>query len=174
MYSMRDPRWAALRMGNSRYPIGVRGSLLCCLADVILDTRQTCNPASLNRWLAQQGGYTHHGDIVLSALESWGISERSTQADGALDSSFAAIRMALRMHLTVLVCVWRDPWRARDLHWLRVLMLADGDLSVHDPWQLPGDQYPVTLMPLYARPDQSMDDAVRAVRYLRSVQELTR
>ena len=167
MTSMIDERWRDIRIGNSRRTIGEHGSLLCCISEMLAQAGNPMNPASLNRWLAENGGYSSRGDLIFDAIQPLGIQRRPHTGDGQLNSTVAAIGIALRRGLGVLIAVRRVPWRASEWIWLRVLMVSGADFSIHDPSLSPAENYPVLLLPRYARPEQTLSDIIRDAQYWR-------
>ena len=107
MTSMIDERWRDIRIGNSRRTIGEHGSLLCCISEMLAQAGNPMNPASLNRWLAENGGYSSRGDLIFDAIQPLGIQRRPHTGDGQLNSTVAAIGIALRRGLGVLIAVRR-------------------------------------------------------------------
>jgi len=164
---MIDERWRDIRIGNSRRTIGEHGSLLCCISEMLAQAGNPMNPASLNRWLAENGGYSSRGDLIFDAIQPLGIQRRPHTGDGQLNSTVAAIGIALRRGLGVLIAVRRVPWRASEWIWLRVLMVSGADFSIHDPSLSPAENYPVLLLPRYARPEQTLSDIIRDAQYYR-------
>ena len=174
MTSMIDERWRDIRIGSSKRTIGEHGSLLCCISEMLAQAGNPMNPASLNRWLASRGGYSRRGDLLYDVLQPLGIWRRPYTGDGQLSNTVAAIGIALRRGLGVLIAVRRVPWRASGWIWLRVLMVSGADFSIHDPSLSPAENYPILLLPRYAKPEQTLSDVIRDAQYWRIGEEQLR
>ena len=58
-YSQNDPRWRNDRLGTSSTTIGWNGCLITCCAMVMKFYGEVTDPAKLNTWLVQHGGYAN-------------------------------------------------------------------------------------------------------------------
>ena len=165
MFSMLDPRWADVQIGNSTVRMRVGGSLICCLAEVLRYEQPLYDPATLNRWLAQRGGYDPKSYMLVGdPLRLLGLNAvRPCDELGKI--SMSALYQALGKRQNVLIAVsrlqtLRTPWV-----WLRVLGVWKNDFFCddflcHDPTLPPDFQEPVRLLPRYARPNQKLEDVI--------------
>lgn len=162
MYSMNDPRWSNIKLGNTRHKIGRHGSALVVLAEFLRSTGEDTDPARLNRELCLYSGFDKRGWPVPSALVGFGLTVHEQILDRLDDDYLKRIRGWIRQQYLVLLVVNRGTGRRYQPHALGALSLHWGDILVHDPI-LPEDlQVPVQLLPRYGFPHQHLPDVIRA------------
>lgn len=166
MYSQRDPLWESVRLGTSRKTIGNTGCLVTVIAEFLRHAPIRRDPASLNRWLVNNGGFVRGNRFVFSACDPLGLHLETLRDWSDVAANVGLIRAWIRDQCHVAVEVNFRPWGAFTMHWVGVLSILGDDLVVHDPWMPIGSQEPVHLLPRYARPDWTLERAIyRAVAY---------
>lgn len=129
VYSQRDPKWAAVRMGTSIGTIGSVGCLITSIASMLTDAGKTYTPDTLNSWLVQNGGYVSGNLFVYASVDKLGMTQFKTRIDcpttaapiSQLDAEIAASNFVL-----VKVNNGLPP----DYHWVRYI----GEGKMIDPW----------------------------------------
>lgn len=129
VYSQRDLKWAAVRMGTSIGTIGSVGCLITSIASMLADAGKIYTPDTLNSWLIQNGGYVSGNLFVYASIDKLGATQFKTRIDcpkdpapiGQLDAEIIASNFVL-----VKVNNGLPP----DYHWVRYI----GESKMIDPW----------------------------------------
>lgn len=166
MFSQIDPRWRDVRLGTGNSTIGQEGCLICCIAQILADSGELIDPASLNRWLCRHGGYTGGNRFVFASVDRLGLWLVDVRDWRKAPANIDEIRRWKRDLLHVIIAVNATPWSSYHEHWVLVEACLSDDLLILDPLLPPEAQQPTRLLPRYARPDWDLARAVhRAVVY---------
>jgi hypothetical protein len=139
-YSQRDLRWAGLQLGTGPSTIGQAGCLIVAVAAGLRGFGVDTDPARLNAWLIEHGGYSQGDLFIWQSIEPFGVHLQSYVACPLTAAPMAQIRQALASGYLVIAEVDAQPGASIQQHWVRLLSVtADGrDAEIMDPWQLPG------------------------------------
>ena len=143
-FSQRDPRWAGDPLGTAGgQTIGTAGCLITAVASGLCDLGAATNPAMLNAWLSQHGGYSNGNLFVWAAVGPLGVKLEQFIDCAKVDAPLGVIRDALTAGKVVIVELDSIPDGALHPHFARVLSVsADGkDCALMDPWQPPGAEF---------------------------------
>ena len=183
-FSQVSPAYAKIPLGISTTTIGGYGCLITSMASAMYDWHVTIDgryvdPATLNRWLSRNGGFTSgpgstqenrfvFGSVALLGVELVKVINCSAQPA----PSELIARYLSDPEYAVLAEVDFIPGGARQQHWVRLLpewaniTLEDQltgistDVMIMDPWMPPGYNFR-WLMPAYALP--AWPDPARAI-----------
>lgn len=144
-YSQRDPRWAQERLGTSALTLGEGGCLVCSVASLLADYGVATDPARLNAWLVEHGGFVDGGRLVFGAVEPLGARLRAYVDCYATPANLARIGQGLALGWGVLALVDARPGCDVQAHWVRIVAVLAGPRAVHDclimdPWRKVGDE----------------------------------
>ena len=164
-YSQRDPAWKNNLLAHGPDTIGYMGCALTCVAMYSTGWGHTETPATLNLKLASHGGYVHEA-IVWGAITQFHPEIRSTGLTlcMTLDAPLAQIDASLAAGQPVIVEVDYSPEAGLQTHWLLAYGKQGDDYLIQDPWPVPPEVQPVTLLSRYAH-GQPLRRAIKAVAW---------
>jgi hypothetical protein len=160
MYSQRNPNYAHLRMGTSKETIETAGCLLCDCARALNVLDGSWNPAMLNRYLANNDGYTKDGRIIYASLEPLGLCLETVRDCRHSLADVVELLHLVGMAYVVMIKVHFRPWRKFQQHWLLASEPFGDDVTCLDPWVPQGDNPLVSILYHYAKPDWDLARAV--------------
>lgn len=166
VYGQRDPRWASIPLGKStKWTIGSSGCLMCCYASIVTDAGQLMNPAEMNAWLTENGGYAADGEgQIVNFVFGCGDKLNVLKFDDLGRYNDPAPMEKIEKYVQdggyVIVKVDFDKrTRALEQHWVRYL----GNGKIMDPWHADV----ADLIPRYKGKD--LAEAIWAAAYYKSV-----
>ena len=74
MFKQCDPRWGNNQLGTSSDTICSAGCLMSSAAMGLAGTGHGYNPATLNTWLTNNGGYIDGDGFVWASINRWGVA----------------------------------------------------------------------------------------------------
>lgn len=137
IYAQRDPQWASVKLGKSKYTIGSSGCLISSVASCLTDAGYKLTPKEFNDWLIAYGGYSMDKDnqlvdFIFAAPNRLGV----ILMDGLIECAntpapIAELDRRISKGDYVVVKVDFDPKTIQvEQHWCRYI----GGGQVVDPW----------------------------------------
>lgn len=140
MLSQLDERWKNIPLGTSgSATIGSHGCLITSAVPMWWGHRQYDDPATLNYYLCNEGGYIGGNLAVFSKLAPPGYSVEVVDCK-LVPAPVRKISQCLDDGGFPLVQVDFRPGGSVQQHWVRILEL-DEDAKIHDPWLSTGESY---------------------------------
>ena len=131
--SQKDPRWSALKLGTSTSTIGGYGCLITSASMMLKHFGFDTDPARLNTWLINNGGYYNGNLFVWASLEKYDprIDYQYRYKPVQLDK----VDAQLAKGFPVIVNVDLVPsTTVLDEHWVLVVGKVNGSYIINDPW----------------------------------------
>ena len=165
--SQRDPRWMNEKLGfDATVTIGTDGCTLTCLTMLVNGVGFDETPSSMNRKLKDMGT----GIGFLGSLIVWpGLTQafpkiifRRIIVCRDQPAPVDEINTSLDSGQPLLIELDRSPSPGLQNHWVVLVARQGDDYLMLDPWPIPPDKEPVTLLPRYSfgRPPSEFITAV--------------
>jgi len=137
MFSQRDARWAAEKLGTGRLTLDRAGCLVTAVASLLVDFGVPTDPHRLNQWLISHGGYVQNNLFVFDAVGGLGVDLADYVDCRLVPAPVDSLQDALIGGAQVVVEVDAKPGGALNRHWVRLASLSHFSGWIMDPWQLP-------------------------------------
>jgi hypothetical protein len=171
MYSQLDDRWQRIKLGESSSTIGKYGCLLCAVASGLTDMgvlihEMVPDPPRLNRWLAQNKGFTGSSGsrnlFVFNSMQKLGVRLVDYIDARKRPAPYERIEPALALdnQFVVIQVDFVPGGSTAEQHWVRAVTWHDVDIKIMDPW-ITGPNQEAYLMTRYALP--SWDTMSRSI-----------
>ena len=167
-YSQQDPAWKNNKIGDGPDTIGYLGCALTCVAMYSSGWGYTETPATLNLKLRSAGGYVDEA-IVWGTITKFHpqIVNKGLTLCMNNDAPLGQIDAYLAAGEPVIVEVDYSPSAGLHTHWVLIYAGQGDDYLIQDPWPVPPETKPVTLLSRYAQ-GQPLVRAIKAVAWYQS------
>jgi len=127
VYSQRDSRWSADKMGTSGLTVGNYGCMMTCLA-----ATYRVSPGTLNVFLSKNGGYTSGGLLNHSVAANYdGSGGLKYIGSGRLPTTASSVGNGISRGA---VYVAQSNRFGSGTHWVLVYKATSGQSYYMDPW----------------------------------------
>jgi len=166
-FSQRNPHWAAIRLGVSRYTIGSAGCAVTAVAMLGTLAEPMLTPGELTTRLNEIGGFTTGGLLNwnMCADVVYGLEFVNYHKWRGGPADISRVENALTRGPAVLQVDFKPATSALDTHFVLGLAMTEDydDILVLDPWS--GNRG--TLLGFYSQPGWDLARAVYALAEFR-------
>lgn len=127
-FRQNDPRWGTEKLGRTAETIKSVGCAMCSVASAAQYLGETTDPLTLNRALAENGGYTDQGWLVWSAIAK--IFDQRIEVNVLSSPSHEAMDRALEAGQYSVVKFFLPMGIP---HWVIVVGKEGQDYLIYDP-----------------------------------------